>query len=374
MLSGSTQHIETSVDPIGSIDRAMQTIAVASADALEAVAICDERRLWQRDGATSMTPWLAARYEMAWGTAREWVRIARALRNLPAIAAAYRSGGLSWDQLRPLTRFACAETDALWTARAPSMSPAGLYREARRHERIRLPDAEDIYRGRSLSMWWDDELPICYLEGTLPSEQGSTVQAALTRRAEEIVLADQPDDPGGAGLADALVELVACGEGGGSPGTSLIVHADAQVLVAEEPDVGPSLAETELGQRSTSEAVRRLACDAQIGWVLELDGRPVGVGRRGRAVPGFLGRILRFRDVSCRFPGCERRRWLKVHHNVHWADGGATDLDNLVLLCHAHHRLIHEGGWKISGHPGLDLRFHDPGGRALRSVRVSRGP
>src|SRR5919204_3244536 len=196
MLVGTTPQPGTEIDPIGSIDRAMQTIAVASADALEAVAICDERRLWQRDGATSMTPWLAARYEMAWGTAREWVRIARALRNLPAIAAAYRSGGLSWDQLRPLTRFACAETDASWAARAPSMSPAGLYREARRHERIRLRDAEDIYRGRSLSMWWDDELSICYLEGTLPSEQGSTVQAALTRRAEEIVLADQPDDPG----------------------------------------------------------------------------------------------------------------------------------------------------------------------------------
>jgi hypothetical protein len=225
MLSGSTQHVETSVDPIGSIDLAMQTIAVASADALEAVAICDERRLWQRDGATSMTPWLAARYEMAWGTAREWVRIARALRNLPAIAAAYRSGGLSWDQLRPLTRFACAETDALWAARAPSMSAAALHREARRHERIRLRDAEDIYRRRSLSMWWDDELPICYLEGTLPSEQGSTVQAALTRRAEEIVLADQPDDPGGARLADALVELVAGSKGEGASNTMLVVHA-----------------------------------------------------------------------------------------------------------------------------------------------------
>src|ERR671936_1140511 len=143
---------------------------------------------------------------MAWGTTREWVRIARALRNLPAIAAAYRSGGLSWDQIRPLTRFACAETDALWAARAPSMSAATLHLEARRHERIRLRDAEDIHRRRSLSMWWDDELPICYLEGTLPSEQGSMVQAALTRRAEEIVLADHPDDSGGARLADALTE------------------------------------------------------------------------------------------------------------------------------------------------------------------------
>jgi len=53
---------------------------------------------------------------------------------------------------------------------------------------------------------------------------------------------------------------------------------------------------------------------------------------------------------------------------VHWAKGGGTDLDNLILLCHAHHRLIHEGGWRTSGHPGRDLRFHDPTGRALRTL------
>ena len=225
MLSGSTQHVETSVDPIGSIDLAMQTIAVASADALEAVAICDERRLWQRDGATSMTPWLAARYEMAWGTAREWVRIARALRNLPAIAAAYRSGGLSWDQLRPLTRFACAETDALWAARAPSMSAAALYRQARWHERILARDDEEAHHRRYLSLSPDHEMPLWYLEGCLPAEQGAIVEAALERRAQEIALADEPDDPVGARLADALVELVAGSKGEGASNTMLVVHA-----------------------------------------------------------------------------------------------------------------------------------------------------
>jgi hypothetical protein len=92
------------------------------------------------------------------------------------------------------------------------------------------------------------------------------------------------------------------------------------------------------------------------------------VGRRGRAVPGYMARLLRHRDGACRFPGCERRRWLKAHHLVHWARGGATDLDNLVLLCHAHHRLLHEGGWRTSGHPARDLRFHDPGGRPVRTM------
>jgi hypothetical protein len=80
-------------------------------------------------------------------------------------------------------------------------------------------------------------------------------------------------------------------------------------------------------------------------WVLESDGGPLRIGRRGRTVSGPLLRVLRHRDgAACRFPGCQRKRWLHAHHLVHWADGGGTNLDTLVLLCHAHHRLIHEGG------------------------------
>jgi HNH endonuclease/Domain of unknown function (DUF222) len=148
---------------------------------------------------------------------------------------------------------------------------------------------------------------------------------------------------------------------------TLVVHAGAEVLASPEQGHGPWLAETETGHRLAPDTVRRLACDSRIEWVLESGGRPVGIGRRGRAIPGQIARILRHRDEGCRFPGCGRRLWLKAHHLVHWANGGATTLDNLVLLCHAHHRLIHEGGWSTSGHPAHDLRFHDPGGRALRT-------
>jgi hypothetical protein len=85
---------------------------------------CDERKLWRRDGATSMTSWMAARYGLAWGTAREWVRVASALAGLPRIAEAYRSGRLPWDQLRPLARFATEETDLRWAGRAADLRPA----------------------------------------------------------------------------------------------------------------------------------------------------------------------------------------------------------------------------------------------------------
>jgi hypothetical protein len=354
------------------LDRATAQMMAASAEAIQVVAACDERRFWERDGATSMTSWLAARYGLAWGTAREWVRVSHALRELPQIFRAYAGGRLSWDQLRPVTRFATAETDEYWARRAPGLRPVTLHREAARHERVRSEDAQRVNRMRSLSMWWDPELPVLYLEGVFPAEQGAALRTALERRAQQVVLADQPNSPSEARLADALVELVTGSDNGGVPVPTLIVHAEAQVLTGRESAEGSWLAETETGQRLCRDAVRRIACDSRIEWVLESDGRTVGIGRRGRTVPGQMARLLRFRDGGCRFPGCERRRWAQAHHIVHWGDGGGTNLDNLVLLCHAHHRLIHEGGWRISGHPDKDLRLHDPGGRSLRPASLDR--
>ncbi|HJV05003.1 MAG TPA: DUF222 domain-containing protein [Actinomycetota bacterium] len=67
------------------LDRAVSAITAATSDLLREVARLDREGGWKRDGATSMTAWLAGRYGVAWGTAREWVRVARALEDLPAI-------------------------------------------------------------------------------------------------------------------------------------------------------------------------------------------------------------------------------------------------------------------------------------------------
>ena len=361
----------SSGDLAGDLDRATSTMAAASAEALRVVAAFDERRLWQHDGATSMTSWLAGRYRLGWGTAREWVRVAHALSRLPTIAEANARGHLSWDQLRPLTRFASPETDRRWAEKATEMRPAALWREARRHERAQAREAEEARRRRFLRLDWDHERRVLWLEGMLPAEEGTALQAALHGRAEKVPADPQAADPRGARLADALVDLAA----GEPEAATVVVHAGADVLARGEPDTGPWLAETEGGQRLATESVRRLACDARIEWVLEAGGRPVGIGRRGRVATGPLLRVLRHRDGgTCRFPGCERKRWLHAHHLVHWADGGATNLDNLVMLCHAHHSLIHEGGWRTSGHPARDLRFHDPSGRVVPPVRSRAGP
>lgn len=351
---------------VQALDNSVAMMAAASAETLRLVADLDDEQSWRADGATSMSAWLAARYRITKGTAREWVRVAHALRDLPAIAAAYARGGLSWDQIRFLTRFATPETDEWWAEKARDLSPADLWVEARRRARVSARQAEDAHRSRYLSMWWDPEKPLLYLDGMLPGEQGAAVEAALSRKAEALPADPVANSPGQARLADALTELVT-GSGPGSSPTTIVVHADAAALSGQESADGPALVETENGQRLAEETVRRLACDGRVDLLFEDNGRPVGIGRRGRTVPEHIARVLRHRDRGCRFPGCEGRRWVHAHHLVHWADGGTTDIDNLVLSCGTHHRLIHEGGWKTKGQAGHDLRFYDPRGRPVRT-------
>jgi hypothetical protein len=106
-----------------------------------------------------------------------------------------------------------------------------------------------------------------------------------------------------------------------------------------------------------------LGCDADVVARIERDGLPVSVGRSRRTVPPALRRLLETRDDhTCCFPGCERRRHLQAHHREHWAHGGETSLDNLVLLCYQHlcyqhHRVVHEGGYTVEGHPSSGFRF-----------------
>src|SRR5438552_15143820 len=105
-------------------------------------------------------------------TAVEWVRVARALRSLPHIALAHRDGHVSWDQLRPLTKFATEETDERWSADAPWCSAAWLWQESRRHEQVIERDAEEVDRWRSLRLDRDEERTWLYLSGRAGAAAG----------------------------------------------------------------------------------------------------------------------------------------------------------------------------------------------------------
>jgi hypothetical protein len=79
-------------------------------------------------------------------------------------------------------------------------------------------------------------------------------------------------------------------------------------------------------------------------------------------------RQLRWRDRGCSFPNCEHRRFTDAHHIRWWSRGGTTDLDNLVLLCTFHHKLVHEHGWGLSrdAEDG-EVRWFRPDGTRYRA-------
>jgi hypothetical protein len=114
------------------------------------------------------------------------------------------------------------------------------------------------------------------------------------------------------------------------------------------------------------ETVKRLACDASLVVVTDDErGAPASVSRKQRTVSTALRRALWSRDRGCTFPGCQRTRFVDAHHVHHWAEGGKTSIDNLVLLCSQHHRLLHEGGYRIRRDYQSEWYFVRPDGRAI---------
>ena len=151
-------------------------------------------------------------------------------------------------------------------------------------------------------------------------------------------------------MADALVELADRALRGGDLPTqggekpTLVLTLDYAKLAAE---VGTGTLDT--GEHLPASTVRRLACDAKIiPAVLGGPSQPLDLGRAQRTVTTALRRALVLRDAGCTFPGCDLPPgWCDAHHLLHWANGGPTDLLNLVLLCPRHHHTAHHQNWTI---------------------------
>jgi hypothetical protein len=112
---------------------------------------------------------------------------------------------------------------------------------------------------------------------------------------------------------------------------------------------GAAAGEMEFSLPISSASVRRMACDSSVTRILlDPESQVIDVGRARRVVDGALRKALMVRDKHCQWPGCERpASWCDGHHILHWIDGGETNLENCVLLCRRHHRMVHEGGWQL---------------------------
>jgi hypothetical protein len=104
-----------------------------------------------------------------------------------------------------------------------------------------------------------------------------------------------------------------------------------------------------------------------VHWREKPDGEALNIGRKSRSIPPAMRRALQRRHDGCRFPGCSCNRFVDAHHIRHWADGGETNLDNLVLLCRRHHRLVHEGGFGVCRNQEGAIEFTYPDGRVMET-------
>src|SRR5690606_33908219 len=105
---------------------------------------------------------------------------------------------------------------------------------------------------------------------------------------------------------------------------TVVIHAEAAVVDGTVPGNGT------IGDLAVAhDGVLRALCDCRVEAHLHgPGGATVGIARAGRRIPGYLRRVVHRRDLTCRFPGCERPI-RHVHHIEHWAAGGSTDADNL---------------------------------------------
>ncbi len=208
-----------------------------------------------------------------------------------------------------------------------------------------------------------------------PSEPGACGGDGVCRSGECRASGHQGRDPRdhGARMFDALVQLARIAQATGAlPDCHGGVPQVVMTMDYDDLRDGLGRATTTMGEELDPATVRRLACDADlIPGVLGADGRVLDVGRTQRLVTAAIWVALVLRDQHCAFPGCRRPPVMcHAHHVVHWVDGGATSLDNLVLLCGAHHRIIHGTPWQLrlgtAGRPefrppGSDTWVADPG-------------
>ena len=331
----------------------------------------DRAEGWGESGCRSMAHWLHWRCGFSLRAAREKVRVAHALSELPLIGAAFASGQLSYAKVRAVTRVGDGNNEAMLLEWARHADAGSLEKIVRSYRRYGETAAVARQHARRSCVHYTDDDGCLVIRLRLPAEEGSVVLKAV-----EAAMAELDGDPeDGSAEPPGDDENASCSENGPAGPRPMAEHFQVHVhldLRRErhrpccDPD-SPGLSEG---------AIRRLGCEASlVGVVHGPNGEILSVGRKTRAVPPPIRRALKLRDGGCRFPGCTNHRHVDAHHVVHWADGGETRLSNLVLLCRRHHRLVHEGGFGVNAsHDGRFVFTRPDGSRVAAQPRLPAPP
>ncbi len=322
---------------------------------------------WQAVGCSSSAQWLAQVCSSDHRTAVRITRTSTALRSLPALDHALSTGALTLDQVAAAAEYATPETDAELARLAVGKPPSDIALAARAIVPPTVAEDQALYERRALSMSWTRGRRELSFSGRLPLEQGAAFEQAIWSIAKSQRAIDK-----NAGTildwqqsaADALVALARCGGGDGvgkRSSTTLIVHVS---------DDGPPLLEG-AGPLSP-ETAERLVCDAR-RLAIKPSGRDLVHSRVGRCASYAQQRALYKRSAHCQYPGCTAARELEAHHVIPVEHGGKTEIDNLILLCPRHHKLLHDHRIRASGNAEQPA-FADEAGRAITANQPHAPP
>ncbi|HET9847870.1 MAG TPA: DUF222 domain-containing protein [Candidatus Dormibacteraeota bacterium] len=330
---------------------------------------------YKTDGSLGMVPWLKVHGKLSGGAAAEHVETARQLGSLPKTEEALARGEIGYQHAVAMARTAehvgaaavrRAETRLLEAAQA--MDPGQFVTVAKNFEHqvdrdAALDEANRAYQRRYLSIG-EPVNGLARIEGQLVPEA-----AAIVRTAIEPYLKPRTGDErsGGQRAHDALIDALRNGTGrashagrasdgasgatangganGSGPRPLMIIKTSVDTLAGID---GAPAGQLEWGGTVPAETVRRLACDSAITRIIGRGELEYETTHATRTIPPMTRRALVARDGHCVFPGCDRPApWCEGHHLVFWADGGPTKIENLGLVCRAHHRKVHEDGWSL---------------------------
>ena len=355
-------------------------LAAATARWLIWIAAYDRRQGWASWETKSCAHWLNWHCGVSPRTAREHVQIGHKLEAFTELRNVFLAGELSYSKVRAIARVIepANETELIDLARQSTASQL---------ERIlgKLPtpgDDESDETSKDDIRFTNNGDGTMTMEVTRPIAEMTKAKKAVEKKASDVIAREQNEGEtktdvidrfGGmkaikADTATALITGTVDAPRGIEP--TVLVVADIDSLSGTDSQAESSVD----SQRVDPAVVQRLCCDGTIQTAL-IDGNGVeqATGSEQRIVPRRIRRLLERRDHGmCQHPGCESTSRLHAHHVIHWANGGPTELVNLISLCHFHHHSVHEGGWNIVA--GINgWVFYDPNGNQF-NVPVLRLP
>ena len=385
---------------------------------LNHIARFDQRKAWSGGGTIrSCAHWLNWKCGFALGAAREKVRVAHCLENLPLIDASFESGEISYSKVRAMTRVATPENEDFLLTIAQHGTASHVEKVVAKYRNVTCADEDkpeiDQERDRKLVYYQEDD-GSWVVHAKLPAEAGSLVVKAIeavatsihqeqqqkteaqdvpagtfsepgSETAEQVLEVNDPVDDQNTHSqtrADALVTMaehfLATSDQNaqlkGSERCQIVLHVDIHTLRAhsEAEYRGHNHCDLDDKRWISPKTAKRLSCDASLVTVLEDEkSKVLNIGRRARTVPASIKRALSLRDKTCRVPGCQSRN-LDAHHIQHWVDGGETSLDNLVHLCRYHHGQLHRGHFSVKvrnsdSHAEPRMVFSTPAGQEIET-------